>query len=323
MGPDRDDTLLTIIRTQTEIAASDLDLLAKMELLAERAQELTRASGAMVELVDGEEMVCEVATGEATPYLGMRLRRDGSLSGRCMAELRLLRSDSTEADPRVDADGCRRIGAASLVCAPLLYRREAVGALTVYSGVPGNFSDRDAEVLELLTDLLAAHVSYATDFTVGAHDTRHDALTGLANRRAFQERLATEIARAHRYEQQLSLCLLDLDGFRRLNEQLGHAVGDAVLRSVARLIDESRVADDAFRIGGDEFAVLMPHTSPPQARLAAERLTDRIAAAGLGGACPVGASFGIARAEGDPELVVAAADRELIAAKERLPPRDG
>jgi diguanylate cyclase len=314
----RNDRLLAIIRTQTEIAASDLDLLATMQLIAERSQELTRASAAVVEIVEGEEMVYEVTTGDATPYLGMRLAREASLSGLCVEEGRLLRSDDTDADHRVDSEACRRVSAASMICVPLEHRREVVGVLKVYSGVPANFDDEDVEALELLTDLIAAHIAHATDFEIAAHDSRHDVLTGLPNRRAFEERLAVEISRAHRYDQALSLCLLDLDGFKRLNDRYGHMAGDEVLRGVARLIDESRVADDAFRIGGDEFAILMPQTEPDRARLAAGRLADRIAAAGLGGECPVCASFGVSRGLGDPELVVAAADMELLAAKERL-----
>ena len=321
----REDTLLAIIRTQTEIAASDLDLLATMQLLAERAQELTRASAAVVEIVEGDELVYEVTTGDATPYLGMRLDRTTSLAGLCVAEGRLLRSDDTAADPRVDAAACRQLNAAAVICVPLWHRRETVGVLEVYSGVPGNFSDDDVEALELLTDLIAAHVSHATNFEVAGHESRHDALTGLANRRAFHERLATELSRAHRYDQPLSLCLLDLDGFRQVNDQFGHMAGDEVLRGVARLIDESRVADDAFRIGGDEFAILMPQTPPAAARLAAERLTERIAAARLCGELPLGASYGVALGLGDPERVLAAADGELLAAKDRLhgqPPQE-
>ncbi len=314
----RDDRLLTIIRTQTEIAASDLDLLATMQLLAERSQELTRASAAAIEIVEGEEMVCEVATGEATPYLGMRVPRESSLSGRCVEEGRLLRSDNTATDPRVDGEACRRVNAASMICVPLLHRRETVGVLKVYSGVPGNFGDGEVEALELLTDLIAAHISHATNFEAAAAEVRHDPLTGLANRRAFHERLAIELSRAHRYDQPLSLCLLDLDGFRRVNDRLGHLAGDEALRGVARLIDESRVADDAFRIGGDEFAILMPQTEPAEARLAAGRLAERIAAAGLCGELPLGASYGVALALGDPERVIAAADSELLAAKDRL-----
>jgi len=311
------DRLRAIIRTQTEIAASDLDLLATMQLIAERSQELTRASGAVVEIVEEDEMVYHVTTGDATPYLGMRLAQSASLSGLCVAEERLLRSDDTAADPRVDAEACKRVNAASMICLPLLHRREVVGVLKVYSGVVANFDDQDVEALELLTDLIAAHVSHATRFEMVEHDSRHDALTGLPNRRAYEERLAVETARANRYGQPLSVCLIDLDGFKAVNDRLGHPAGDEVLRGVARLIDESRVADDAFRIGGDEFAVLMPQTEPADARLAAARLTARIAAAELGDGS-IGASFGVAPAGSDPERSHLAADTDLLRAKARL-----
>ncbi len=153
------DRLRAIIATQTEIAACDLDLLATMNLIAERSQELTCASAAVIEIVEGEEMVYEVTTGDATPYLGMRLDLAGSLSGLCVTEGRLLRSDDTSEDPRVDGEACRRVGAASMICVPLVHRRETVGVLKVYSGLANGFSDDDVETLELLTDLIAAHIA--------------------------------------------------------------------------------------------------------------------------------------------------------------------
>jgi diguanylate cyclase (GGDEF)-like protein len=309
--------LRAIIRVQTEIAASDLELLATMQLIAERSQELTCASGAVVEIAEGEEMVYEVTVGDATPYLGMRLPRKGSLSGLCVAEGRLLRSDDTSVDPRVDAEACRQIDIASMICVPLVHRRETVGVLKVYSGVAGNFDDDDVEALELLTDLIAAHIAHATQLEIEAHDSRHDALTGLPNRRAYEERLAVETARATRYEQPLSICLLDLDGFKAINDRLGHQAGDDVLREVARVLDQARAADDVFRVGGDEFAVLMPQTAPADARRAAERLAAAIAAAAPGGGA-VGASFGVAAAGPDPERSHLAADTALLRAKDRL-----
>jgi diguanylate cyclase (GGDEF)-like protein len=306
------DRLRAIIATQTEIAASDLDLLAAMNVIAERSQELTGASAAVIEIAEGEELVYEVATGEATPYLGMRLQADGSLSGLCLAEGRLLRADDTASDSRVDAEACRRVGAASMICVPLSHRREPVGVLKVYSGLAHNFDDDAVEALELLTDLIAAQISHATRFELEAHDSRHDALTGLANRRAYEERLAVETSRATRYAQPLSICLLDLDGFHAVNERLGHEAGDEILREVARLIDDSRVADDAFRIGGDEFAILMPLTEPPEARIGAARLARRIAEQ-----ASVGVTFGTAAAGPDPELSHLAADTALLRAKDR------
>jgi diguanylate cyclase (GGDEF)-like protein len=149
------------------------------------------------------------------------------------------------------------------------------------------------------------------------HGGRHDALTGLLNRRAYEERLPVEIARASRYAWPLSLCLLDLDGFEQINDALGHPAGDKALQQVAALIDESRLADDGFRIGGDEFALLMPKTSAEDAELAAARLSKAIGEIGMSDGS-LGASFGVAEGPTDPVLLHALADERLLAAKNRL-----
>src|SRR4249920_4019190 len=93
-----------------------------------------------------------------------------------------------------------------------------------------------------------------------------DPLTGLANHRAFHVRLATEVERAQRYGRPLSLACLDVDGFKDVNDQFGHQVGDRVLREVAvRLTTVARAADLVARIGGDEFAILLPETTAEEA----------------------------------------------------------
>jgi len=124
-------------------------------------------------------------------------------------------------------------------------------------------------------------MSHASLFAAEVHGGRHDALTGLLNRRAYEERLPVEIARASRYAWPLSLCLFDLDGFKQINDTLGHPAGDKALRQVAALIDESRLADDGFRIGGDEFALLMPKTCAEDAERAAARLSEAIGEIGM------------------------------------------
>jgi diguanylate cyclase (GGDEF)-like protein len=314
------DRLRAIIQTQTEIAASDLDLDAVMQLIATRAQELTDASGGVIEIADGEEMVYRVATGEATPFLGVRLKIGASLSGRCVQEERVLRSDDTEDDPRVAAEACRKVNARSMLCVPLIHNDETVGVLKVYSPQPHNFDDSAVETLELLSGLIAAHMSHASLFAAEVHGGRHDALTGLLNRRAYEERLPIEIARASRYAWPLSLCLLDLDGFKQINDTLGHPAGDRALQQVAALIDESRLADDGFRIGGDEFALLMPKTCAEDAELAAARLSREISRIGMSDGS-LGASFGVAEGAEDPAVLHAMADQRLLAAKDRLPRR--
>jgi diguanylate cyclase (GGDEF)-like protein len=313
-----DNRLRAIIRTQTEIAATDLDLKATMEMIAERAQELTRASAGVIELAEDEEMVYTVTTGEATPYLGTRLKIASSLSGLCVREDKVLCSDDTAEDPRVDAEAARRVNARSMICVPLIHQEEPIGVLKVYAPQPHHFEQVDVETLELLSELIAAHMSHASLYEVESHDNRHDALTCLPNRRAFEERLPVEAARASRYERPLSLCLLDLDGFKGVNDRLGHPAGDEVLRAVAAILDESRVADDCFRIGGDEFAIVMPETAPPDALRVAERVARKVRGARLGSGV-IGVSFGIAATTGpDAAELIDAADAELRAAKDRL-----
>ncbi|HEU5252181.1 MAG TPA: sensor domain-containing diguanylate cyclase [Solirubrobacterales bacterium] len=310
--------LRAIIHTQTEIAASDLDPKAIMRLIAERAQELTRASAGLIELLEGEEMVYAVTTGEATPYLGMRLKAAASLSGLCVREARVLRSDDTGDDPRVDSVACQRVNAASMICVPLTHQEETVGVLKVYAPQPHHFDDGDVETLELLSELIAAHLSHANLYESESRESRSDALTGLPNRRAFEERLPVELARFSRGRRPLSLCLLDLDGFKGVNDRLGHPAGDEVLREVARILGTSRVADDCFRIGGDEFAILMPGTTAEEATIAAERIAAAVRNAGLADG-RVGVSFGVASSvDLDGEALQANADQALLAAKDRL-----
>jgi len=314
--------LRAIIRTQTEIAASDLDLDSAMRLIAARGQELTGANAGVIEIADGDEMVYRVVTGEATPFLGVRLKQATSLSGLCVAEGRVLHSDDTRTDPRVDAAACRRVNARSMLCVPLVHQEQIVGVLKVYSPEPGNFDDGDVETLELLSELVAAHMSHASLFAAETHGGRHDALTGLLNRRAYEERLPVEVARATRFAWPLTLCLLDLDGFKAVNDTLGHPAGDEVLRRVAALIDESRLVDDGFRIGGDEFAILMPKTCREDAALAVTRLCRSIGEIEIAGG-EIGASFGLAEGLEDPAALHAAADSELLAAKDDLYGRPG
>ena len=100
-----------------------------------------------------------------------------------------------------------------------------------------------------------------------------DWLTGLYNRRYFEETLADHIESASRYERELSLVLFDIDGFKQINDTLGHAAGDEVLRQFAELLKKSaRKADIVCRQGGDEFALILPETSRANARIFAERI---------------------------------------------------
>ena len=117
----------------------------------------------------------------------------------------------------------------------------------------------------------------------------HDMLTGLVNRQLFADRGQEALAQAERRGERLALCFLDLDGFKPVNDELGHATGDAVLKEVARILTESvRESDTVARIGGDEFVVLLfPVVGTAEAEAAAQRFVERINAISSVGGQPV------------------------------------
>jgi diguanylate cyclase (GGDEF)-like protein len=313
MASPQSQRLLAVIAAQNEIIATGLELDAVMHLVVLRARSLTGADAAVVEVVDGDEMVSEAVAGTAESHPGLRVRRDSSLSGTCVALDQLLRSDDTAVDPRVNRAICAQVGAGSMVCAPLHHGDTVVGVLKVYSAAPRSFSAEDEGTLELLGDLVAARMAHASRFEGAAETTRRDPLTELPNRRAYDERLVLEAERARRYEHPLAVVLLDIDGFTALNEKLGHPGGDRVLVQVAAVLSASRFADAAFRIGGDEFGVLLPETDILGAQAVGGRLAARISAAALDGG-RLTASWGAASG-GDPVLLHERAEMALMTAK--------
>jgi diguanylate cyclase (GGDEF)-like protein len=150
----------------------------------------------------------------------------------------------------------------------------------------------------------------------------HDPLTRLLNRRAFVARLEGEVARAVRYDRTFGLVVTDLDGFKQLNDRLGHAAGDEALVGFANVLTGSlRKPDDAFRIGGDEFAVLLAEATEEDARQVvarAETLLEQLAAGGEPWAANLSASFGCASCPEDAtdaQTLFRLADEALYDAK--------
>ena len=128
-----------------------------------------------------------------------------------------------------------------------------------------------------------------------AHDAHSDVLTGLFNRRKFNHLCATEIERSVRYGTPLALIMVDIDHFKRVNDEYGHLVGDRALVEVARVLGEQTRASDALcRWGGEEFMILAPHLDMASAVQVANKLRTAVAEADFGFAGPLTCSFGVA-----------------------------
>jgi diguanylate cyclase (GGDEF)-like protein len=175
------------------------------------------------------------------------------------------------------------------------------------------------QTLRVFANQASAALDSAGRFQEMRFLAEHDALTRLLNRRAFTSRLDIEVSRSHRYHRSFALVLCDLDGFKLVNDRQGHLAGDDVLTRVAGALRGAvRTADAAFRVGGDEFAVLLPETSADVAPTVIERLTAAVAE--VSGGAPITASFGAAvfPADGeDADTLYRAADADLYARKRR------
>jgi diguanylate cyclase (GGDEF)-like protein/PAS domain S-box-containing protein len=387
------DRMSRILAVQSRIVEADLDLDAFMQLVVDTLQEFTRARGAVVELVEGDEMVYRSASATIAEHVGLRLPRQGSFSGLCVERAEVLRCDDAEVDIRVNAEACRKVGVRSMICAPLFQEGRAVGVLKVMSSQANGFTEQDVHDLETMSTILGAALGkqlafnrlekaerrlrasesrlsaileYANDavvsidqfarilqwnraaerlfgwrfdeaigrdainllvpidrrdalrqlmdesthrsdisttnirqevralhrngseltlecslgilqlddwieFTAFLHDisarkqleqalrdlAQTDALTGLANRRQFMDMLHLAVSRSHRNNVPLALFYMDLNGFKQINDTLGHDVGDqALCEFTQRLSHSVRETDVVARLGGDEFTIL-------------------------------------------------------------------
>jgi diguanylate cyclase (GGDEF)-like protein len=149
---------------------------------------------------------------------------------------------------------------------------------------------------------------------------REDALTGLLNRRAILTQLAGTISGARRHGHPLSVAMVDLDGFKAINDEHGHAAGDAVLVTAVRAMRAHLRAEDQLgRLGGEEFLVVLPDTRGDAATKVAEKLREEVAAARVGGpvSIPVTCSIGVATwTDESSDLLLRRADEALYAAKD-------
>jgi diguanylate cyclase (GGDEF)-like protein/PAS domain S-box-containing protein len=408
------DRLALIVETQRDIALAGTDLEEILQLIAERSMELTSADGAMVSMIDGDELVVAAACGTAGQTVGSRRRIEDSIAHHAFQDRAAILIERSEDDPRVNAALQARVGDRSLIAVPLFQGDAPVASLIVMRrSEDRRLSAEELQTLELVAVVLAAAVSRAAEFEakrlqlealarfettyasalvgmmmldpegsiidanpamhrllaaaegeltghsmaeflpaadqtavlreferrerhsedtmrvehrleqrsgdlvwvdssiscvrdadgeksfdlvlmqditkrkaaetalvaqaeLNEYQALHDGLTDLPNRTLFRDRLRQAIEAARRKEQNVAVLLMDLDGFKAINDSLGHAAGDEVLAELGgRLKKVMRGSDTAARLGGDEFAILLVDVVVPQD---VERVVERIRA---------------------------------------------
>jgi diguanylate cyclase (GGDEF)-like protein len=213
-----------------------------------------------------------------------------------------------------------KMGIRSIIHLPLLVRGKGIGSLIVASYQPNAYSPQQIRLLEQVASQFAAPIENSQLYARAEQRGRVDELTGLFNRRHFEERLKEEMARHSRYGDVFSLFLLDLDGFKAYNDIYGHPSGDKLLNRVGRITRNSiRSADQAFRYGGDEFVAILPLTTIDEAYAVAERVREQLVAEMKNEEIAVTCSIGLASYPSDGAIcgdLITAADTALYYAKQ-------
>ena len=339
--------LLTLFSTQASIALQNAKLYSLERRRArqlEAINTIAQQSTAVMELEDLLIRVCTVIqTAFCVSHVSLLLREEGDLvmrahqgiltpctpsGGRFPANqepwLRMISSSGTliERD-LVDAPEPIRLfkECASRMSIPLISFGQTLGVLTLHSSEKNAFRESELQSLESVADICATSIQNAHYVERVKQLAYLDGLTGIFNRRFFELRILEEIERARRYATGMAVIMADIDGFKMLNDEFGHLLGDEVLRQVSSLFHQQlRKVDVVCRYGGEEFAILLTQITAPQALLIAEKLRRMVESFRFPGVPrTITISAGVAAFPGDGKSrdeMIRAADSGLYAAKQ-------
>ncbi len=313
---------LTLLNRVAFVVTSSLDMREVFQRLSLELQRVIPLDFAGVAIVDGDRVKFQALFGEvaAQDLADMSHSIQGTATEwvikhrQSTYQVDLQAATSFWPDTHYVREGIR-----ALVHLPLIVRDQVMGTLLVASRSPQAYQDEDVRLLEQVARQIATPVENALLYSRAEQRSRIDELTGLFNRRHFEERIKEEVARHSRHDSVFTLLMVDLDAFKAYNDMYGHPSGDKLLKFVASLIGYAvRDSDQAFRYGGDEFAIVLPRTSPEDAYVVAERVRMRVAREMEARRSGVTASIGLASYPADgvmPGELVATADTALYYAK--------
>jgi len=261
--------VINAIAQQTTAVLDQEELLVKVCALIQQAFQVGHVS---VLLRDDEGLVLRASQGRFTACTpaGGRLPATTGLWGRALAEGKTF----IENDVRTIHE---YVGfyqeTQSRMCIPLISFGQTLGVLMLESEQTGSFQEGDMKSLEAVADICATAIQNAHYVERVKQLAYLDGLTGIFNRRFFELRILEEIDRARRFDSGMAVLMVDIDQFKRLNDEFGHLLGDEVLRQVSSMFHQQlRKIDVVCRYGGEEFAILLSQTNPQHALAVAEKL---------------------------------------------------
>ncbi|MCK4387932.1 MAG: sensor domain-containing diguanylate cyclase [Dehalococcoidia bacterium] len=313
---------LSVINRSSAIISSSFDIQGVFGSFVEELRKIVDVSWAAVVLI-GDNDLCFLAVSSeigSAWKVGEQVPIKGTATEWVVTHKKtMVESDLSQESQFVTAESHLKQGIHSIAYLPLIAKDKAIGSLIVASRHPNAYSKRHIMFLEHLASQIAMPIENSQLYAEVAEKARIDGLTGLLNRRSLDEVMASEISRCSRYGGVFSLIIIDLDNLKAFNDNYGHLAGDNLLREIGNLMRNSiRNADQAFRYGGDEFAILLPNTSIDAANRVAERTRKQAASKVTAGNIQITASLGLASwpANGiSANEVIEAADMALYHAK--------
>jgi diguanylate cyclase (GGDEF)-like protein len=316
------DEEITLVNRLTTILTSSVSIQMIFEGFAQELKKVVDIDWASIALIDGDELYFLALSSNIGSAWQTEERiplKETATEWVCREKKSLYEPDLKRHQSFWTGEYHLQQGSRSIIYLPLNVTDRIIGSLILASRKLNAYNRRQIKLLERVASQIAAPVENAQLYALVEQRSRIDELTGLFNRRHFEELLKEEISRHSRYGEVLSIFILDLDNFKSYNDVYGHPAGDILLNQIGKIIKGSlRNVDKAFRYGGDEFVAILPQTDKDDAYVVAERVRGQLAGEMEKRAINVTCSIGLASYPADGVLIselVDVADTALYYAK--------